>query len=419
MWVRTLLKCRLCGKVTNLRLEISGPPQQEVKFECLACKTTIGGTLHIDYENVVTSFKPINCTKVSGDPLSGGDYFVEYSFERPVAKPSSQPHHLLTPYLRQFPGAEGALDLIARARWSQSISNADWYNFHSLNNAYIQQNYDTFRKIASIYLTEKYPTKKRIDLQRAFYQLHYLFLAPYIPIEKNHDLVLQMTYHIVRKKEPFVSQIQVFVNHLFNSGYLQAWQKDITEILDNFADNREWLAPFAVHLMTSKASQDYWLAPEHYPRARQFYTDMFEVLGRLLMAVIGLNNIEYRGNYQAMPSNMPKYIKTWEDFSELSNGLRFRFCQENPFWVLVYNNTFDHKLRDGINHNKAYLNDNSQVISYYPDKRGGKRLQIKYYDFMAHTIRTFWALFDMHQLVKILLVRYFLSSPDRLQEEIA
>ena len=419
MWVRTLLKCRLCGKVTNLRLEISGPPQQEVKFECLGCTTIIGGTLYIDYEEIETSFKPINCTKISGDFLSGGDYFVEYSFDKPVAKPSSQPHNLLTPYLRQFPGTGGALDLIARARWSRSISNTDWYNFHSLNNAYIQQNYATFRKIATIYLTEKYLMKKRIDLQQAFYQLHYLFLGPYIPVEKNYDIILQMTNYIGQKKEPFVSQIQVFVEHLYNSGYLQAWQKDITGILDNFADNRDWLAPFAVHLMTSKPSGDSWLSPEHYPVVKQFYTDMFEVLGRLLMAVIGLNNIEYRGNYQAMPSDIPRSIRTWEDFYELSNGLKFRFCQENPFWVLVYNNTFDHKLRNGINHNKAYLDHNSQVISYYPDKRGAKCLQIKYYDFMAHTIRTFWALFDMHQLVKILLVRYLLSSLDRYQQEIA
>ncbi len=418
MWVRTLLKCRLCGKVTNLRLGISGPPQQEVKFECLGCRTTIGGTLYIDYENIETSFKPINCTEVQGDPLSGGDYFVEYSFDRPVAKPSSQPHHLLTPYLRQFPETGGALDLIARTRWSQSISSADWYNFHSLNNAYIQQNYATFRKIASIYLTEKYPMKKRIELQRAFYQLHYLFLTPYIPIEKNHNLVLQMTNYICQKNDPFVSEIQVFVDHLFAGGYLQAWQKDITEILDNFADNRDWLAPFAVHLMTSKASRDYWLPTEHYSRAKQFYTDMFEVLGRLLIAIIGLNNIKYRSSYQAMPGNMPKSVKTWEDFAELSNGLKFRFCQENPFWVLIYNDAFDHKLRNGINHNKAYLDDISQVISYFPDKQGKKCFQIKYYDFIVHTIRTFWALFDMHQLVKIVLVRYFLSSSDRYQEAV-
>lgn len=103
MWVRDLLKCRLCGKITNLRLEITGPSLQEIKIQCLGCGATIGGTLHIDYQNVETSFKPINCTRVKGDFLSGGDYFAEYSFERPVAKPSTQPHDLRTPYLRQFP----------------------------------------------------------------------------------------------------------------------------------------------------------------------------------------------------------------------------------------------------------------------------------------------------------------------------
>ena len=419
MWVRTLLKCRFCGKVTNLRLEISGPPHQEIKFQCLGCRNNMGGTLHIDYKNIETSFEPINCTEVQGDFLSGGDYSVEYSFDRPVAKPSCQPHDPLTPYLRQFPEAERALDLFARARWSQSIASSDWYNFHSLNNAYIQQNYTTFRKIAGIYLTDEYPMKKRVDLQQTFYQLHYLFLAPYIPIDKNHGLVLQMTNYVCQNNEPFVSQIKVFVDHLFAEGYLQAWQKDITKILDNFANNRDWLAPFGVHLMTSEASKDYWLKTENYHGAKQFYTDMFEVLGRLLMAIIGLNNIENRGNYQAMPGNMPKSVKTWDDFAEVSNGLKFKFCQENPFWTLVYNNTFDHKLRNGINHNKAYLDDTSQVISYFPDKQGNKCFQIKYYDFMVHTIKTFWALFDMHQLVKILLVRYFLSSSDRYQEEVA
>ena len=87
--------------------------------------------------------------------------------------------------------------------------------------------------------------------------------------------------------------------------------------------------------------------------------------------------------------------------------------------VSVYNNTFDHKLRNGINHNKAYFDDTSQIISYFPDIQGKKCYQISYYDFMVHTIKTFWALFDLHQLVKVLLVRYYLSSSDRYQEEIA
>jgi len=418
MWLRTLLKCKLCGKVTNLRLGISGPPHQEVKFECLGCKTIIGGTLNLDYEKIEASFKPINCIEVQGDFLSGGDYFVEYSFERPVAKPSRKQHHVLTPYMRQLPKAEGALDLITKESWSRSISSSDWYNFHSLNNAYVQGNYATFRKIASIYLTKKYPMKKRIDLQKAFYQLHYVFLVPYIPIDRNKSLVIQMTNYIVQVTEPFASQMQVFVDYLYAGGYLQSWQKDITGILDSFADNRDWLAAFGIHLMTSKASGDYWLPTQYYPAAKQFYTDMFEVLGRLLMAIIGLNNIEYRGSYEAMPSNKPRYVKSWDDFIEVPNGTKFKFCKENAFWVSVYNNTFDHRLRNGINHNKAYLDETLQVISYFPDEQGKQCLQIKYYDFMVHTIKTFWALFDMHQLVKILLVRYFLGSPDRLREEV-
>jgi len=399
-------------------LGISGPPRQEVRFECIGCKTAIGGTLQIDYEKIEASFKAINCIEVKGDYLSGGDYFVEYSFDRPVARPSSQPHHPLTPYIRQFPETELARHLITRACWSQSISDSDWYNFRSFNNAYIRQNYATFRKIAGIYLTKKYPMKKRVDLQQAFYLLHYIFLTPYILIEENHNLVLQMANYVCRKNEPFVSQIQEFVDYIFHNNYLQAWQRDIVEILNSFADNRDWLAPLAIHLMTSKASGDYWLPIGHYPAAKQFYTNTFEVLGRLLMAIIGLNNIEYRGSFKAMPSNMPKYVKSWDDFIEVPSGIKLRFCQENAFWFPVYSNAFNHRLRNGINHEKAYLDETSQVISYFPDKQGKQCLQIKYYDFVVHTIRAFWALFDMHQLVKILLVRYFFGSSDRYLEEV-
>lgn len=418
MWTRDLLKCKYCGKITNLRLEITGPSLQEIRIQCLGCGATIGGMLHIDYQKIETSFEPVNCIQVKGDFLSGGDYFTEYSFERPVAKPSTQPHHLLTPYLRQFPEGAEALELIARAGWSRSISSADWYNFHSINDAYIDGNYTTFRKIACIYLTDKYPMKRCIDLQQAFYQLHYLFLTPYIPVEKNYRLVVQMIDYVGQKKEPFASQLQVFVDRLYDGGYLQSWQKDITRILDNVADEREWFSPLTVHLLTNRPSKDYWLPTEHYLTAKRLYTDMFEVLGRLLIAIIGLNNIEYRGTYQALPSNIPKSVKMWDDFAALPNATKFSYCQENPLWVSMYNNTFDHKLRNGINHNKAYLDNSSQVISYYPDTQGEKCLQIKYYDFMVHMTRTFWTIFDVHQLVKILLVRYFFSSSDRYSREI-
>jgi hypothetical protein len=419
MWTRDLLQCKLCGKVTNLRLEITGPPRQEIRFQCLGCGATIGGILIIDYEKIETSFEPINCIRIKGDLLTEGDHFVEYSSARPVAKPSKKPYHPLTPRLRQFPESEAARDLIARAKWSQSISDEDWFNFNSLNVAYIEQNYSTFRTIVKKYLPNDFPLKKRIDLQAAFYQLHYLFLGPYIPLEKNNALVSQMVEYIHDKNEPFMSEMKIFVDYLFMNDYLQNWQRDITYILNNIADNREWFSYFAVHLLTSKKSQDYWLPTEQYPLAKRLYTDMFEVMGRMLLLIIGLNNIEYRRNYQNFPGNIPKSVQSFEAFSELSNATKFKYCQENPLWIYIFNNTFDHKLRNGINHNKAYFEESSQIISYFPDTAGKKCYQINYYDFMVHTVNTFWALFDLHQLVKILLVRYYLSSSDSYQLEIA
>jgi hypothetical protein len=78
----------------------------------------------------------------------------------------------------------------------------------------------------------------------------------------------------------------------------------------------------------------------------------------------------------------------------------------------IYNNCFDSKLRNGINHFKANLNTDTQIISYFPViKRPEEEYTISYLNFLNKTLDIFNSVLKIGQLVKIANVyRFMLSS---------
>lgn len=53
----------------------------------------------------------------------------------------------------------------------------------------------------------------------------------------------------------------------------------------------------------------------------------------------------------------------------------------------MFINSFDNKLRNEINHFKTKVNNNTQIINYYPiTKRPEEEHQIKYIDFLYKTL---------------------------------
>ena len=117
-----------------------------------------------------------------------------------------------------------------------------------------------------------------------------------------------------------------------------------------------------------------------------------------------MNYVE-RGDVSKMPSGIPRNVNNPDDFENLSNGSKMEiFNKYSTGEILeIFENRFDSKLRNGINHFKAKLNSESQIISYYPiTKRPNEEYQISYSEFLLKSLDIFESVLRLNQFIKML-----------------
>ena len=412
MWNRYLLRCSNCGKVTNLRVAIEGNSRQIIKFSCPNCKSIIGGVLEIDYEKITFNLTPTGCTIIPG-AFDEGDYFAEYSEGLPVSKPNTNGHVLLTPFMRTIRMSKGRDDFLYKQQYYQSIKEDDWTDLENFNRAFIEKNFSLMKKIASkyrFYNREVLDKDIEIYVNKILFEINYTFLYPFLDeteLKRNMELIDKY----IEERRLDTNTIN-FIDHLINNGYVDRWLREIFDDLKLFIENREKFRPAVFYPLSSISDQQLlgeFISTEYFLGVRNIYTNIFETQGRLLSIFYGMDNVDERGKYDLINHN--KDIKKWKDFFSISNGKKIQYLSNNPLWKSILKDTFDSKLRNGINHNKAVINLDTQIISYYPNKNSDEEYKISYYEFIYKILISFRSLFYF-LLFLLKLIDFYKQSKD-------
>lgn len=110
---------------------------------------------------------------------------------------------------------------------------------------------------------------------------------------------------------------------------------------------------------------------------KQFYLDVYEALGNLLVIPVALNNIKYRDDINAMnPSE--KNVISLEDYIKLSKASRYHFCLDFEVYTGFLKILVNAKLRNAIGHNDVEYNSVDQLITYIPDPKDRTKRKTEY-----------------------------------------
>ncbi len=412
MWTRFHIKCNNCDKVTNLRIQIPEKKELHVKLNCLGCKSEIIALLTVDLNNASWDFKVSRGEQINGD-FNGGDYFHEFSDTLPIKPPSEEPHEKFMPTLRMPMEEFKALKETKDKR--KLSSDEDWQNLKDLSYAYARFDKNVIERLTRKLIEGIYPNSTfnfniDLDYQGAFYCALNYMIFPWIDSDNHLEFVDWLNEKIFNSTNVTNTELINFTQNIVTEEIIINLKEEISELIVRFIDNRD-LFHFAYN---KRLTSENYVSVEGFVSIKSFYTDCFEFIGRNSHLIFRLQNFKERGMLDAVPVGVPGNVSNASDFAALDNGKKLDILKLCSDLVpqKMYTNSFDNKIRNGINHYKAKLDLQSQIISYYPiTKRPEEEYQLKYIDFINLTLDIFNSTLKVGQLIKFASIhKAFLDS---------
>jgi len=405
MWTRFHIKCIVCDKVTNLRLQIPEREKLPISFKCLGCSSDFKALLTVDFKKYSWDFKVERGTLIDGD-FQRGDYFYEYSDTLPTALPSSQPHDMVVPTIRL--GTDELMRLKGIKDKRKSHTEEEWGYFKDLTKAFERFDKPIIEKLSKEIIGDKYPTEyfnysNDLDYQRNYFLVLNYLMYPWIDFDNHSTFVSWIDKNIFNKANLSNADPIDFVENIMTDDYCKKIRREINDLSIRFTDLRDYF----LYATNQPSTADTFISNESYLLLKNFYTDCFEFLGRTSHLIFRLQNFFERGNQNAVPTGAPRNITDAATFSSLDHGQKLDILLLSTEVVLrdVYLNSFNSKLRNRINHFKARLDEKTHIISYYPvTKRPDEEHQIKYAEFLSVSLDSFNSVLKIGQLVKHVII---------------
>ena len=105
-----------------------------------------------------------------------------------------------------------------------------------------------------------------------------------------------------------------------------------------------------------------------FDSVKQFYLNVYEALGNLLIIPVALNNIKYRADANSM-NPLEANVSSLEDFIKLTKASRYHFCLNTEVYTDFLRVVVNAKLRNAIGHNDVEYDAVSQIITYIPNPK--------------------------------------------------
>ncbi|AYN68360.1 hypothetical protein D1013_13720 [Euzebyella marina] len=348
-------------------------------------------------------FKVLRGEQAEGD-FESGDFFLEYSDKLPVKKAGTEPHNKFMATVRD---PKNVIESGQRDNIRTLYDNDKWNELKDLVTAYQifnKKNIETIsnrlKKECVLLQGKEFDFQTDLGFVNAYFFILNHFLFPWIDYDKHSDFI-QYLFDTLFKESAFKNlQLNEVADYYTNDSFLQNFNHECSSLINEFIDLRFNF----VYTFQDIDFKEKNISIINFTKLKSFYTDCFEFLGRYSVIPIKFMNYVERGDITNMPSGIPRNVNNPDDFENLSNGSKMEiFNQYSTGEVLeIFENRFDSKLRNGINHFKAKLDSKSQIISYYPiTKRPNEEYQISYSEFLLKSLNIFESVLRLNQFIKM------------------
>lgn len=306
---------------------------------------------------------------------------IECSGEFPVFKQcKAEEIFLITPFIRfmnraktddsyeEFCGAVNGLKDTAD-RWTGYKRILDLFQN---NSPYVSQ------EIKKIFTGEFFQCRDEFEILRAVHmiEVHGFFM----PL--RNDLIENQAFanDVMKMDGGQLKKLIDFLNS--HDGYhLNEMQSVIYKLLNEFINIYQALIPALSLQYCKDNSVDFeseGSTTSTFDTIKEFYLDIYEALGNLLVIPIALNNIKYRENFEKLHSVEGNKATSLMDFIGLTKANRYHYCLKEEIYTNFLKVSVNAKLRNAIGHNDVEYDTISQIITYIPNPKDRTQKRMEY-----------------------------------------
>lgn len=371
------IKCQVCGCVTRIRLQMGWQKEHPIIVTCGKCGTSLIGKVCQDPAGLRFSFD--NADEVNEQ---FADYIVECSGEFPTIKQhetNKEDLIAITPFIRAISCMK---DNDSYEQFRQAVSQLRdtelrWNDYKRIFN--LSQNNSEYlvQEIKKIFSGKFFQCRDESEIYRAVHMIEVHGFYSALKREILDDLSFSSD---ILKLDPI--QMKELVNYLdSHDGYhLDGLQTLIYKIYDEFIEVYKYLIPaFALQFCKDNAF-DYEIegsTTSTFDSVKQFYLDVYEALGTLMIIPVALNNIKYRADINLMKP-IDNKVTSLDEFIGQTKATRFHYCDNNEMYSDFLNLLVNPKLRNAIGHNDVEFDSIKQLITYIPNPKDRTKKQTEY-----------------------------------------
>lgn len=292
MVFNTFIKCQVCGCITRVRLQVGGQEEHPIEVTCGKCGTSLSGKVKIGQDCPGLNFSFDNADDAQDE---NADYVVECSGEFPTAKQAEVADLeglVVTPFIRYMNcmKTDDSYEEFVQAVSQLNATAKKWKNYKRIltlaknNSEYLTQ------EIQKEFSGQFFQCRDESETLRAVHmiEVHGLYSA----LRKDILNDLSFSAGILKMDSAQMKSLIDFLNS-HDGFHLEELQELIYKVYDEFIVVYQRLIPALALQYCKDNSFDF----EHegsttssFGSVKQFYLDVYEALGNLMIIPVALNN---------------------------------------------------------------------------------------------------------------------------------
>lgn len=399
MVFNTFIKCQVCGCITRVRLQVGLQEEHPIEIVCGKCGISLSGRVKIRQECPGLSFSFDNADEVQNANV---DYIVECSGELPTLKQvkvADSEKLAITPFIRYLDcmKTDDSYEEFGQVISKLNVTAKKWKSYKRIFTLAKNKSEYLIQEVQKEFSGQFFQCRDEFETLRAVHMIEVYGL--YSALRKDILRDLSFSAGILKMNSEQMKNLIDFLNS-HDGFHLEELQELVYKVYNEFMIVYQRLVPALAIQYCKENSFDF----EHegsttssFDSIKQFYLDVYEALGNLLVIPVALNNIKYRSDINAMNS-IEKNVNSLEDFIKLTKASRYHFCLDSEVYTGFLKILVNARLRNAIGHNDVEYSSINQLITYIPNPKDRTKKRAEYLlEFENEAIHMFQAILGISE----------------------
>lgn len=412
MMMSGMLKCEVCGKITQVKINVGISNEFPIFIPCKCCGTVFNGRYIKNDDLVEANTKFINAKEVSNQNEMAdfictitGDFISQKISDINCANDT-----ITFPEWMEFNnriGRENMQELFANFQELMNTREKAQFEWARIMDLWFNNKYEFLVDQLDYFLDIK---KRNIPLCK---KQDYIREIKHLTVAVFHSVFFNNEYGIfikeIKNVIKHISEVQpqnmkAFINKIGNMDLYIPIEKMIYERMKDFLKYIPDLLPiFSLKYLSDDERNsilnknfEYGIFTTSFDKIKPLYIDLFETAIKTSVIPVGLNNLNIRGSHNSFKNSR---IRKLEDYHKLDKSFEKMKYLDNNIFTSNLSNNLNNQLRNSIGHCDYFIDDLNQLINYNKGKKQIPLSNVVYscYELFLYLVKTFVIVTVLHE----------------------